>query len=483
MKILPCNNVIQNGKKIQRFVERHAEISERKLLESKLQEMEELKAEIEVLEEKTADESLSEPVVTDEDYFANFFNEFYEDENDTIIQGQDDKIVTITPVNNTAIRNNTRIENNELEEDNKGCDGPEFDEFYGEFCPQEHRIKRDATGDFLGGMVETGTNLLMGNIGGSITSFLKTVARPIYHYFIQSDNDPAMERFTNRFVPETNFHGASNSVIMKGAIEAGDGGRVWDTMNYNSEDWNPRSSWTHIMDRSQTEKNAFKKEIPAILAVDKTISRRLKDVSLVITTLSTSLHDTTVEGMNKGFESASDSLKNIEGDNRSFIKLLEKLIDISRSDMPTDVEITAIIVIVILIISQVGLGFWQNRNTQLRIKSAVKNMGQKLEDIQQVIKDSDDKKARMKKQAEDKTQDRKQLGIELSSVIAKAVEQTINRAIEGTKRNTSLNFQNNRASIRSRAADQTRAGPKFKGNSVLYDEVGLNPIALLNNGH
>merc|ERR1712112_667313 len=118
---------------------------------------------------------------------------------------------------------------------------------------------------------------------------------------------------------------------------------------------------------------------------------------------------------------------------------------ISRSDMPTDVEITAIIVIVMLIISQVGLGFWQNRNTQLRIKSAVKNMGQKLEDIQQVIKDSEDKKARMKKQAEDKTQDRKQLGIELSSAIAKAVEQTINRAIEGAKRDPSLNFQNNRA--------------------------------------
>ena len=198
---------------------------------------------------------------------------------------------------------------------------------------------------------------------------------------------------------------------MQGAIEAGDGGRVWDTMNYNSEEWNPRSSWTHLKDRSQTEKLAFKKDIPTILAIDKTISRRIKDVSLVITTLSTSLHDTTVEGMNKGFEAASDSLKNIEGDNKSFIKLLEKLIDISRSDMPTDVEITAIIVIVILIITQVGVVFWQNRNTQLRIKSAVKNMGQKLEDIHQDIKDSEDRKIRMKKQAEDKTQDRKQLGI------------------------------------------------------------------------
>merc|ERR1711873_384401 len=136
-----------------------------------------------------------------------------------------------------------------------------------------------------------------------------------------------------------------------------------------------------------------------------------------------------------------------------------------------------------LIISQVGLGFWQNRNTQLRIKSAVKNMGQKLEDIQQVIKDSEDKKVRMKKQAENKTQDRKQLGMELSSAIAKAVEQTINRAIEGTKRDPSLNFQNNRADLRNRVADQTRVGPKYKGNNVSYNENGLHPIALLSDKH
>ena len=369
--------------------------------------MEDLKAEIEDLEEQTAYEDSNELETFDENYLSDYLNEFRKDEKDSNIQRQGDEKTTIALVNENASSNDTKIKNDELEEDNKGCDGPEFDEFYGEFCPKGYRTKRDATGDFLGGMVETGTNLLMGNIGGSITSFLKTVARPIYHYFIQSDNDPAMEKFTNRFVPETNFHGASNSVIMQGAIEAGDGGRVWDTMNYNSEEWNPRSSWTHIKDRSPSEKNAFKKEIPAILAVDKTISRRLKDVSLVITTLSTSLHDTTVEGMNKGFESASNLLKNIEGDNRSFIRLLEKLIDISRSDIPTDVEITAIIVIVILLISQVGLGIWQNRNTQLRIKSVVKNMGQKLEEIQQVIKDSEDKKVKMKKQAEDETQDKK----------------------------------------------------------------------------
>merc|ERR1712121_178674 len=107
------------------------------------------------------------------------------------------------------------------------------------------------------------------------------------------------------------------------------------TMNYNSEAWNPRSSWTHLKDRSQSEKLIFKKDIPTILTIDKTILRRLKDVSLVITTLSTSLHDTTVEGMNKGFKSASEILNDIEGENKSFIRLLESLVDVIKSDIPT----------------------------------------------------------------------------------------------------------------------------------------------------
>merc|ERR1712121_441225 len=238
----------------------------------------------------------------------------------------------------------------------EGCDGPEFDEYYGEFCPKQYRIKRDAAGDFLGGIVQTGEILLEGNIGGSITLFLKTVARPIYHYFIKSDNDPAMEKFTNRFVPETNFQGASNAIVMQGVVEAGDGGRVWDTMNYNSEAWNPGSSWTHLKDRSQSEKLAFKRDIPTILAIDKTISRRLKDVSLVITTLSTSLHDTMVEGMNEGFKTASESLKNLQGEHGSVIRALKDIVDVIQSDIPAEMKIAAIAVIVALIILQSGMG-------------------------------------------------------------------------------------------------------------------------------
>ena len=74
----------------------------------------------------------------------------------------------------------TEIKNDELEEDNTGCDGPEFDVFYGEFCPKEHRVKRDTAGDFLGGIVQTGERLLEGNIGGSITPSAQLAWRYIF---------------------------------------------------------------------------------------------------------------------------------------------------------------------------------------------------------------------------------------------------------------------------------------------------------------
>merc|ERR1712082_289857 len=180
--------------------------------------MEELEAEIEELEEQKTQDDLDEkmfpakPGGFQEDYSSDYVDKFLEYEDNSKIQEQDDEEATITIEEESVNNDDTEINNDELEEDDTGCDGPEFDDFYGEFCPKEYRAKIDAAGDFLGGIVQTGEKLLEGNIGGSITTFLKTVARPVYHYFIQSDNDPAMEKFTNRFVPETSFQGASNAI-------------------------------------------------------------------------------------------------------------------------------------------------------------------------------------------------------------------------------------------------------------------------------
>ena len=89
--------------------------------------MEELKAEIEDLEEQTAYEDLSKLETFDEDYISDYLNEFRKDEKDSNIQRQGDEKTTIALVNENASSNDTKIKNDELEEDNKGCDGPEFD--------------------------------------------------------------------------------------------------------------------------------------------------------------------------------------------------------------------------------------------------------------------------------------------------------------------------------------------------------------------
>ena len=57
VRILSCRTVIQNGKLIRQFVERHAEKTMEESLKFKLQEMERLKTEIEELEEQKTDET------------------------------------------------------------------------------------------------------------------------------------------------------------------------------------------------------------------------------------------------------------------------------------------------------------------------------------------------------------------------------------------------------------------------------------------
>ena len=323
VRILSCRTVIENGKLIRRFVERHAEKTVEQSLKFKQQEMERLKTEIEELEEQKNDEDLIDEHEVFDDYISSdYFDKFLEG-------GKKEQ----------EIEEATIVDVDESMEEDKECNGPEYDDFYGEFCPSVHRLKRDATDDFLGGIWKTGEKLLDGNIGGSITTFLKTLAQPVFHYLIHSNNDPVMEKFTTRFIPETSLQGSSNALMIQGAAEEGDGARVWETMQ--SEAWNPRSSWNHIKDRSQAEKIAFKKYIPTILAVDKTISKRLKDISLVITTLSTSLHDTMVEGMNKGFKTASGSLKDLKDDHRDLLEVLVTIFDVLENDMTADMKIVA----------------------------------------------------------------------------------------------------------------------------------------------
>merc|ERR1712002_1202973 len=115
--------------------------------------------------------------------------------------------------------------------------------------------------------------------------------------------------------------------------------------------------------------------------------------------------------------------------------------------IPADMKIAAITVIVILIILQSGLGFWQNRTTQLQIGSVetvVRDMTQKMEEMQQLMKETEVKEAKMKKQVEDMIQERRQVESNFAVAIAQAVEQTMNRAIEDAKFQPALKLQSSK---------------------------------------
>ena len=344
----------------------------------------------------------------------------------------------------------------------KECDGPEFDDFYGEFCPlYVSRGKRDASNDFLAGMLSSGEKFIDGNIGGSVTTFLKTLIQPMFHYFIQSDNDPVMEKFTNRFIPETSLQGSSNGLRMIGAAQEGDGNMVWETLHKNTEAWNPRSSWTHIKDRSDAEQRTFKQFIPTILAVDKTISKRLKDLSLVMTTLSTSLHDTMIDGMNKGFKSASGAFKDLDEDHKDLIKLLSTIFDVMGDDITANTKIMAVSVVLILIIFHAGLSFWQNKSLHLqagRLETIIREIKQELDE-------STIREARMEQKLDDLIRERNTI----ASNITRIVDQAVKEATGANRLRRSLYYPEKRvqmedSQMRSYTPSQPSLG--FSGNPV-----------------
>ena len=127
--------------------------------------------------------------------------------------------------------------------------------------------------------------------------------------------------------------------------------------------------------------------------------------------------------------------------------------------------------IVILIILQLGIGFWQTKATESQIESLVQDMSKQLEELQQVIKDAEVKEAKMKKQLEDIVQDKKQLENEFTVTIAQAIEQAMSSAIKDARLQSSLKLQSSRV-------DQIQAGPRIKGKTVSFNDQ--NTLALLN---
>ena len=65
---------------------------------------------------------------------------------------------------------------------------------------QTSRKKRSS---FTNGLVKAGEKLLDRSPGGFLVKMVKTIAKPIYNWMISTDNNPVMEKFTNRKLPES----------------------------------------------------------------------------------------------------------------------------------------------------------------------------------------------------------------------------------------------------------------------------------------
>ena len=130
------------------------------------------------------------------------------------------------------------INSSEIEDED--YQGEEYEDYYEEYFPAETRDKRDAA-EVLEGVFEAGGKLLNGNMVGSLTTFLKTLAKPVFSYFIKSDNDHAMTKFTHRVLPETGFSSSPKAIEISRAAREGNGEEVWHRLSADPRQWNPRS--------------------------------------------------------------------------------------------------------------------------------------------------------------------------------------------------------------------------------------------------
>ena len=94
---------------------------------------------------------------------------------------------------------------------------------------------------------------------------------------------------------------------------------MWTTLRQNSLKWNPEQNFEDDNDKVplQCRKN--------VKLIDEAFKERLKSVSLVVTSLLTSLHDTSMEGMNNGFKIATDKFEKVINESEKIIKSADKI--------------------------------------------------------------------------------------------------------------------------------------------------------------
>merc|ERR1711895_321264 len=110
---------------------------------------------------------------------------------------------------------------------------------------------------------------------------------------------------------------------------------------HNKERWNPEQNFGD--DKNSIHLQCRKN----VKLVDDVLKERLQSVSLVVSTLLTSLHDSTTENLNKGFKVAIDSLGKVANTTERIMEKVEQILE-TLADSPQ--FILLIIMSVILLI-------------------------------------------------------------------------------------------------------------------------------------
>ena len=121
-------------------------------------------------------------------------------------------------------------------------------------------------------------------------------------------------------------------------------------MSQNSLKWNPEQNFEDNSDKIhfQCRRN--------VKLIDEAFKERLKSVSQVVTSLLTSLHDTSMDGMNKGFKTASDRFEKIINSSEKILRSADKILEIlleGHHNIIVIVGAGTVVILVLLVLVQI----------------------------------------------------------------------------------------------------------------------------------
>ena len=101
---------------------------------------------------------------------------------------------------------------------------------------------------------------------------------------------------------------------------------------------------------------------------------------MVITTLLTSLHDTTTENLNKGFKVAAESLETVADSSEKILRKIDAILNILSDDAQSILLVVATSMLLIELISGILLKLSINKPIK-KMRTEVRNNTQEIKDL------------------------------------------------------------------------------------------------------